>query len=102
MLKLLVKKQIYEIFRSYFYDAKKNCARSKAAIIGYVILFVFIMCGILGGMFTAISLVLCGPFAAVRMDWLYFVIMGLMAVLLGTFGSVFNTYSCLYLPKDND
>ena len=30
MLKLLLKKQLLEIFRSYFYDAKKNKARSKA------------------------------------------------------------------------
>ena len=28
--------------------------------------------------------------------------MGLAAVLLGAFGSVFNTYAGLYLPKDND
>ena len=28
--------------------------------------------------------------------------MGLLAVLLGAFGSVFNTYSGLYLSKDND
>lgn len=31
MLKLLVKKQLTEIFRAYIYDAKKNRARSKAA-----------------------------------------------------------------------
>lgn len=36
------------------------------------------------------------------MDWLYFSLMGLLAILLGTFGSVFNTFSCLYLSKDND
>lgn len=30
MLKLLVKKQLTEIFRAYIYDAKKNRARSKA------------------------------------------------------------------------
>ena len=30
MLKLLVKKQLTEIFRAYLYDAKKNRARSKA------------------------------------------------------------------------
>ena len=30
MLKLLLKKQLTEIFRTYFYDAKKNKARSKA------------------------------------------------------------------------
>ena len=31
MLKILLKKQMAEVFRSYFYDAKKNKARSKAA-----------------------------------------------------------------------
>lgn len=36
------------------------------------------------------------------MDWLYFALMGLLAILLGSFGSVFNTYSGLYLAKDND
>ena len=37
MLKLLVKKQLTEIFRAYIYDAKKNRARSKAATVGYII-----------------------------------------------------------------
>ena len=36
------------------------------------------------------------------MDWLYYLLMGLIAVFLGTFGSVFSTYSSLYLSKDND
>ena len=31
MLKILVKKQLGDIFRSYTYDAKKNRARSKEA-----------------------------------------------------------------------
>ena len=102
MLKLLLKKQLAEIFRNYFYDPKKNRARSKAGIIGYILLFVIIMVGMLGGMFTALSLSLCAPLSATGMDWLYFSLMGLLAILLGTFGSVFNTFSCLYLSKDND
>ena len=102
MLKLLVKKQMTEIFRNYFYNSKKNCARSKMGIIGYILLFVGLMAGVLGGMFTILSLTICDPLSAVGMDWLYFSLMGLLAVLLGTFGSVFNTYSCLYLSKDND
>ena len=44
----------------------------------------------------------CGPFAAVNMSWLYFLIMSMVAVSLGSFGSVFNTYSGLYMSKDND
>ena len=52
MLKLLVKKQIAEVFRSYYYDAKKNRMRSKWAIAGWIVFFVVIMVGMLGGMFT--------------------------------------------------
>ena len=102
MVKILLKKQFTEIFRSYFYDAKKNKARSKAAIMGYIVLFVILMVGILGGMFTFLSVSLCGALTAVGFDWLYFAIMGLLAIFLGAFGSVFNTYSGLYLAKDND
>ena len=102
MLKLLVKKQLFEIFRSYFYDAKKNKARTKGATIGYIVMFVLLMVGLLGGMFGVLSNTMCGPLAEMGRDWLYFVIMGMMAVFLGAFGSVFNTYSGLYLAKDND
>ena len=77
-------------------------SRSRAAAAGYIALFVVLMVGVLGGMFTMLALALCGPLAAVGMDWLYFALMGLLAVLLGAFGSVFNTYSGLYLAKDND
>ncbi|MDY3918751.1 MAG: hypothetical protein SOZ59_07075 [Candidatus Limivivens sp.] len=102
MLSTLLKKQMTEIFRSYIYDAKKNRSRSKAGTIAYLILFVGIMVGLLGGLFAYLSLSICGALTAVGMDWLYFTLMGLLAVLLGVFGSVFNTYSCLYLSKDND
>ena len=102
MLKLLVKKQLFEIFRSYFYDAKKNKARTKGATIGYIVMFVLLMVCLLGTMFGVLSNTMCGPLAEMGMDWLYFVIMGMIAVFLGAFGSVFNTYSGLYLAKDND
>ena len=102
MLKLLLKKQIAEIFRSYFYDPKKNRARSKAGTAAYILLFVLLMVGLVGGMFIALSLAICEPLAAADMGWLYFALMGSLAVFLGAFGSVFNTYASLYLPKDND
>ena len=102
MLKVLVKKQLGEVFRSYFYDAKKNKMRSKAAIAAWFVFFFVIMVGMLGGMFTGLSLTLCGGLTAAGMGWLYFVLMGGIAIVLGAFGSVFNTYSSLYLAKDND
>lgn len=102
MLKILIKKQITEIFRSYFYDAKKNRARSRAATAAYIVMFAVIMIGVLGGMFTFLSCLLCAPLAQAGMNWMYFALMGLIAIALGAFGSVFNTYSGLYLAKDNE
>lgn len=102
MLSVLVKKQMTEIFRSYFYDAKKNKSRSKAGTAAYLILFIGIMAILLGGMFTFLSLSICKALTISDMGWLYFTLMGLLAILLGIFGSVFNTYSSLYLAKDND
>ena len=102
MLKLLLKKQLLEIFRSYYYDAKKNKARSRASIVMNLVGFALLMVVVLGGLFTFVSVKLCAPMAQAGMDWLYFALMGLLAVFLGVFGSVFNTYAGLYLAKDND
>ena len=102
MVKALLKKQLAEIFRNYFYDSKKNKARSKAGTVGYFIFFVLIMVGMLGGLFTMMSVSLCAPLCAAGAGWLYFAITGVIAILLGIFGSVFSTYTGLYLAKDND
>lgn len=102
MLKLLIRKQLTEIFRTYFYNAKKNTRRSKWGTIGFFALFALLMVGLLGGIFTFLSASLCAPFVSAEADWLYFAMMGLIAVFLGAFGSVFNTYAGLYLAKDND
>ena len=102
MLKLLLKKQLLEIFQVYFYDAKKNKARSKVSTVMYFVLFILLVFGLLGGIFTFLAVKLCNPLLTAGLEWLYFALMGLIAVLLGAFGSVFNTYAGLYLPKDND
>ena len=102
MLKTLLKKQLAEIFRNYFYDPKKNKMRSKGATIAYIALYVLLMAGVLGGMFALLAVGICAPMAAAGVGWLYYLVMGLIAVLLGAFGSVFSTYSSLYLSKDND
>lgn len=102
MLKTLLKKQMAEIFRNYFYDPKKNKMRSRGATIAYIALYALLMVGLLGGMFALLAVGICAPMAAAGVGWLYYLVMGLIAVLLGAFGSVFSTYSSLYLSKDND
>lgn len=102
MLKTLLKKQMAEIFRNYFYDPKKNKMRSRGATAMYIALYVLLMAGVLGGMFALLAVGICAPMAAAGVGWLYYLVMGLIAVLLGAFGSVFSTYSSLYLSRDND
>ncbi len=62
MLRVLVKKQLAEVFRNFFYSPKKNAMRSKAAAAAYFLFFFVIMAGMLGGSFTALSLSFCGVF----------------------------------------
>ncbi|MBQ5735603.1 MAG: hypothetical protein IIV51_09580 [Lachnospiraceae bacterium] len=102
MFGILLKKELMEIFRAYFYDAKKNKKRSKTSTILFICMYVLIMVGVLGGMFGYFAYSICEPFSIVGMGWLYFLLMSMIAIALGAFGSVFNTFSCLYMSKDND
>lgn len=102
MLRTLLRKQMTEVFRSYFYDPKKNRPRSRGSTIGLFVMFGVLMVGVLGGMFTLLSVTMCAPLAEAGVAWMYFAIMALLAILLGAFGSVFNTFAGLYLAKDND
>ena len=79
MLKTLLKKQMAEIFRNYFYDPKKNKMRSRGATIAYIALYVLLMAGVLGGMFALLAVGICAPMAAAGVGWLYYLVMGLIA-----------------------
>lgn len=102
MIKTLLNKQMSEIFKGYFYNAKKNEKRSKLSTTLFFIIYALVMIGVLGGIFGALAYLLCEPLASVGFGWFYYAIMSLIAIALGTFGSVFNTFSGLYLSKDND
>ncbi len=101
MFKALLKKQMREINSFYFVDRKTGKLRSKASvtrtIVLYAVLFVFVAIS-LGSWGFALG----AGLANTEYDWLYFAMEGLMAFLLGTFGSVFNTFNGLYKAKDND
>lgn len=101
MLKTLIKKQYKECFRSYFVNPKTQKRRSKMGIVGMFVFFVLVML-FLAAMFFGLSFLVGDALLKQGMDWLYFVLMGMMAALMGVFGSVFNTYSALYLAKDNE
>ncbi len=101
MLKILLKNQLYALNSSFFYDRKKGKVRSKTSSAVFIGLYVLLMLFV-AGIFTAVSIAICEPFANMNLDWLYLDIMLLTALLMGVFGSVFNTYSSLYKARDND
>ncbi len=102
MVGILLRKQLAEMYKSYFYDSKKGTLRSKGAVLLRFGGFALLMVVLFGGFFGYISYLLCDPFCSLGLGWMYFVIMGLIAIALGSFGSVFNTFAGLYLAKDND
>lgn len=102
MFKVLLKKQLYQLNQSFFYDSKKGKLRSKAGSIGFIALFALVIVGVLGSMFAYFSVMLCKPLFSAGLGWLYFALISLISIMMGVFGSIFNTYSSLYQAKDND
>lgn len=101
MLKALLKKQFLELNAFYFQNRKTGQSRSKASAVGMIILFAFIFLS-LGATFYGTSSLLANVLVPAGFSWLYFCMMGMLAIALGTFGSVFNTYAGMYHAKDND
>lgn len=101
MFKTLFKKQMLELNRSLFQNKKTGQAKSTAAAVSSIVLFAALMIFVIGGIFYYVANML-SPLIEVGSSWLYFMIIGLISVVLGIFGSVFNTYASLYNAKDND
>lgn len=101
MLFLLIKKQMTELFKNMFYDRRSNTVRSKESSVLYIAFYLVIMF-VVGGMMFGVATPLCEPLVKAGYAWLYFAIMGSMALVLGIFATVFSSYSALYLAKDND
>lgn len=101
MLKALLKKQFLELNTFYFQNKKTGKMRSRAGIVGYIILYaaIFLMLGVI---FFGVGTMMAGVLVPMGLDWLYFALMGLMAIFLGVFGDVFNTYAGVYHAKDNE
>ncbi len=101
MTRALFKKQMLEVFSWLYQDSKSGKRRSTKGIVGYGLLYLLLF-GFLGVIFAFAAKMLCAPMISANMGWLYWCLMGLLAIFFGVFGSVFNTYSSLYQAKDND
>ncbi|MDO5444839.1 MAG: hypothetical protein Q4F31_04370 [Eubacteriales bacterium] len=101
MLKSLIRKQLLEMWQGYFIDRKTGKARTKTGTVFFFLLLVVLFLG-LGYAFYSLAGGLGGAILGNGFNWLYFALMGLLSMALGVFGSVFNTYAGVYLPKDNE
>lgn len=101
MLKTLLKKELYNLFYSKMQNKKGDQRRSAATLVGYGILFALV-CIMLAGIVFFISTAICTALVGKGNDWFYFSLIALVASFMGVVGSVFTTYSTLYLAKDNE
>ncbi|MDO4477562.1 MAG: hypothetical protein Q4B73_00805 [Lachnospiraceae bacterium] len=101
MLKTMIRKQLLEVNQFYFMDRKTNQQKPKGKIAATIVLFVVIFLFV-GAAFLGVSFMLGDALISNGVTWLYFALMGIMSIILGTFGSVFNTYAGLYQAKDNE
>lgn len=101
MLKALLKKQFLELNQFYFQNKKTGKHRSRAGVIGMVAVYALIFLG-LAAAIGVLAVTFAEVLLPMGLDWLYFAMLGLLAVFLGVFGGVFNTYATLYNAKDNE
>ena len=101
MTRAIFRKQMMEVFSWLYQEKKSGKVRSGKKIAGTVLLYLLLF-GFLGVVFGFAASFLCQPLLFADMGWLYWCLMGLIAIFFGVFGSVFNTYSSLYQAKDND
>lgn len=98
MFKTLLKARIQQILSGIYKGKKKNSPLLKAAM---AVLFLYAgVCFI--AVFGYLFQTLCEPFHLLGIDWLYFALMILTALVLMVVGSIFMTQSQIYQAKDNE
>lgn len=102
MLKALIKKQLYELNRSFFYDQRTGRLRPRGLSIAFIALYVLLLAFVGITLFGLAGLALGGLLHEAGLDWLYFAVFGTIGIAFGAFGSVFNTFASLYQARDND
>lgn len=101
MLKALMKKQFLEMNSFYFQDRRTGKRRSRSRIIGFAAIYVVLFVALAASFFAA-ARTLAEALIPMGLGWLYYALMGLIALAFGILGSVFNTYAGLYHAKDNE
>ena len=100
MLKALFRKQFAELTAQFFRNRRTGQPRTRAGGYGFLALMAVIFIA-MGASFYFLAQ---GVFLAVpeEMSFLYYFVIGLIAIAIGLLGSVFNAYATIYNAKDNE
>ena len=99
MFKALLKKQLMELKEVYTPRSRKS--KQKMGTKGFVILFAILTVSI-SFSFVGMSFLFADAFLPLELDWVYFMMMTAIALVVSVVGSVFSAYSILYSAKDNE
>ncbi|MCR4620953.1 MAG: hypothetical protein K5663_02610 [Clostridiales bacterium] len=99
MFKALLKKQLMELKEVYTPRSRKS--KKKTGTKGFVILFAVLTVSI-SFSFVGMSFLFADAFLPLELDWVYFMMMAAIALVVSVVGSVFSAYSILYSAKDNE
>ena len=89
MFRALLRSRVQGILASLTRSGKKGKRRSGAGLVGYGLLMLYAGACFLF-LFFLMASQLCGPLLSAGLGWLYFALMGVMALALGVIGSVFH------------
>ena len=98
MFVTLLRKQFLELYKFIFQNKKTGERRSKKSIISGALGFGLLML-LIAMAFVGAGVGIISSLHPVGLDWMYFLMMIIMSILLGAFGSVFNTYAALFNQK---
>lgn len=101
MLKVLLKKQFGELLAFFTMKGSKGDKRKIGVVIGVAALMVYAF-GASAFVFWKLADMICAPYIAMGLDWVYFAFTGTTALAIGCMGSVFVAKTRLYDAKDNE
>ena len=101
MLKTLLKKQWLEMTASFRRSSATGRARTGWKAAAFLALAVAVALLVMGSV-ALLAALLCRPLCEAGLDWLYFALMALPALLAGVAGGGFAAYGTLYAARDNE
>lgn len=101
MIKILLKKELKEFLSPIVINRKTNKPRSRAALFALAALLL-VAAAATGASFYFLCMFFSEITLAFGLDWLYFVLVAVLSLMIGVIINVFATFNALFSAKDND